>query len=177
MIYIDILYSAYKLNLELKSLPGILNSTNNATEKNTSDLFDELITHKRLNKTIKKLYKDGHHARAVEEAYKFLDNMVKKTSGINESGAKLMQSVFSAGNPVLMLNAGSSTSEQDEQKGYMQIFSGCMTGIRNPRAHECDWEDSENHALQLLAFANYLVERVENSKKSHNNRQKTSDLF
>lgn len=33
MIYIDILYSAYKLNLELKSLPGILNSTNNATEK------------------------------------------------------------------------------------------------------------------------------------------------
>ena len=57
----------------------------------------------------------------------------------------------------------------------MQIFSGCMTGIRNPRAHECDWEDSENHALQLLAFANYLVERVENSKKSHNNRQKTSE--
>ena len=47
----------------------------------------------------------------------------------------------------------------------MQIFSGCMTGIRNPRAHECEWEDSENHALQLLAFANYLVERVENSKK------------
>lgn len=91
-----------------------------------------------------------------------------------------MQSVFSAGNPVLMLNAGSSTSEQDEQKGYMQIFSGCMTGIRNPRAHECDWEDSENHALQLLAFANYLVERVENSKnhiiidKRHQNK---SDVF
>lgn len=101
----------------------------------------------------------------MEEAYKFLDNLVKKTSGINETGAKLMQTVFSASNPVLMLNAGSSTSELDEQKGYLQIFAGCMTGIRNPRAHECEWEDNEEHALQLLVFANYLVERVENSKK------------
>lgn len=103
----------------------------------------------------------------MEEAYKYLDNLVKKTSGINETGAKLMQTVFSASNPVLMLNAGSSTSELDEQKGYLQIFAGCMTGIRNPRAHECEWEDNEEHALQLLVFANYLVERVENSKKVH----------
>ena len=154
-----------QLNLELQSLPGVSTGKIQIGKQSEDNLFDELITNKRLNKTEKKLYKDGHHARAVEEAYKLLDNVVKKLSGVNESGSKLMQTVFSVGNPVLMLNAGSSTSEQDEQKGYMQIFSGCMTGIRNPRAHECEWEDSENHALQLLAFANYLVERVENSKK------------
>ena len=146
-------------------MPGVSIGKIQLDKQNADNLFDELITNKRLNKTVKKLYKDGHHARAVEEAYKFVDNIVKKISGVNESGSKLMQTVFSVGNPVLMLNAGSSTSEQDEQKGYMQIFSGCMTGIRNPRARECEWEDSENHALQLLAFANYLVERVENSKK------------
>ena len=154
-----------QLNLELQSLPGVSTGKIQIGKQSEDNLFDELITNKRLNKTVKKFYKDGHHARAVEEAYKLLDNVVKKLSGVNESGSKLMQTVFSVGNPVLMLNAGSSTSEQDEQKGYMQIFSGCMTGIRNPRAHECEWEDSENHALQLLAFANYLVERVENSKK------------
>ena len=136
-------------------MPGVSIGKIQLDKQNADNLFDELITNKRLNKTVKKLYKDGHHARAVEEAYKFVDNIVKKISGVNESGSKLMQTVFSVGNPVLMLNAGSSTSEQDEQKGYMQIFSGCMTGIRNPRAHECEWEDSENHASQLLAFANY----------------------
>ena len=41
-----------------------------------------------------------------------------------------------------------------------------MTGIRNPRAHECDWEDSEQRALQLLVWANHLVERIRLSEKA-----------
>ncbi|PZN08175.1 MAG: hypothetical protein DIU69_10450 [Bacillota bacterium] len=57
-------------------------------------------------------------------------------------------------------------SERDEQLGYMEIFSGCMTGIRNPRAHEHDWEDSERRALELLTLANHLVERVLAATKS-----------
>lgn len=147
----------------MKTLPGIV--PKEFHQSSTIEIFDSLVTNKRLKKITKKLYMDGHHARAVEEAYKYLDNLVKRTSGINETGAKLMQTAFSTSNPVLMLNAGSSTSEVDEQKGYLQIFAGCMTGIRNPRAHECEWEDNETHALQLLIFANYLVERVENAKK------------
>ena len=52
--------------------------------------------------------------------------------------------------------------------GYMEIFSGCMTGIRNPRAHKHDWEDTQHRALQLLIFADHLIERVRNSKKQPN---------
>lgn len=48
----------------------------------------------------------------------------------------------------------------------MQIFAGCMTGIRNPRAHDADWEDTEQRALQLLVFANHLIERVYLSEKA-----------
>lgn len=106
---------------------------------------------------------DGHHARAVEEAYKLLDNVVKKKACLqstNLTGAKLMQNAFSSNNPLLKLNEGISTSEQDEQTGYMQIFAGCMIGIRNPCAHESDWEDTEQRALHLLVFANHLIERV-----------------
>lgn len=43
----------------------------------------------------------------------------------------------------------------------MQIFAGCMTGIRNPRAHDSDWEDTEDRALQLLMLANHLIERAQ----------------
>ena len=74
--------------------------------------------------------------------------------------------VFNGNTPILKINAGESASERDEQIGYMQIFSGCMTGIRNPRAHECDWEDSEQRALQLLVLANHLVERIRLSEKA-----------
>ena len=146
----------------MKSMPGV--TQQNVLTASDIDAFEALITNETLKNKVEKLFRDGHHSRAVEEAYKYLDNFVKKASGIEESGAKLMQAAFSFNNPILMLNAGSNTSEQDEQKGYLQIFAGCMTGIRNPRAHESDWEDSEIHALQLLVFANHLVERVTNAK-------------
>lgn len=126
-------------------------------------LYDEVVTNKSLRKKTEKLFKDGHHARSVEEAYKVLDNLVKKKAGLTETdltGSSLMQTVFSPKKPILKLNEGASVSEQNEQSGYMQILAGCMTGIRNPRAHEADWEDTEQHALQLLALANHLVERV-----------------
>lgn len=133
------------------------------------NLYDEVITNNSLRKKTEKLFKDGHHARAVEEAYKLLDNIVKKRASPQQmdlTGASLMQVVFSSKKPLLKLNEGISTSEQNEQLGYMQIFAGCMTGIRNPRAHDSDWEDTEQRALQLLVFANHLIERVYMAEKS-----------
>lgn len=115
-----------------------------------------------------KLFKDGHHARAVEEAYKLLDNTVKVKAGLQQTdltGAKLMQTAFSPNKPLLRLNECVSTSEQNEQSGYMQILAGCMVGIRNPRAHDSDWEDTEERSLQLLSFANHLMERILVSEK------------
>lgn len=129
--------------------------------------YDSLITNKTLRKRTEKLFVDGHHARAVEEAYKLLDNLVKKKAKLqstNLTGSKLMQAAFSPSKPLLKLNECVSTSERDEQSGYMQILSGCMTGIRNPRAHESDWEDTEQRALQLLILANHLIERVNMSE-------------
>lgn len=126
-------------------------------------LYDEIVTNKTLRRKTRKLFLDGHHARAVEEAYKLLDNMVKKKANLQSSdltGSNLMQKVFSPNKPILKLNEGISTSEQNEQSGYMQILAGCMTGIRNPRAHDSDWEDTEQRALQLLSFANHLIERI-----------------
>lgn len=136
-------------------------------EKSSSDYFDELITNKALRKKTEKLFKDGHHARAVEEAYKLLDNIVKSKAGMSQSyltGASLMQKTFTPNKPILKLNACGTQSEFDEQNGYMQIFAGCMTGVRNPRAHESDWEDTQQRALQLIIFANHLIERVQLSE-------------
>ncbi len=156
-----------KLNKELASLPGIVPVTNTIMQNPTSN-FEQLITDSGLRKRVSKLFHDGHHARAVEEAYKFIDNLVKKLArpeNTSLTGAKLMTTVFSPNSPLLKLNSGSSCSENDEQIGYMQIFAGCMTGIRNPRAHECDWEDTEQRALQLLIIANHLVERLRYAEK------------
>ena len=163
----EVLKISQKIQQDLFVLDSSFNGSNKG---NTSlDFFDELVTNKTLRKKTEKLFKDGHHARAVEEAYKLLDNIVKNKSGMSQSsttGSALMQKAFTPNKPILKLNAGSTPSEVDEQNGYMQIFSGCMTGIRNPRAHESDWEDTEERALQLIIFANHLIERAQLSEVS-----------
>lgn len=169
-MYSAVLFKAKMLQAELDNCAGTLPRNEVQSQRFTGavDLFDQLVTDKAFHKTVEKLYRDGHHARAVEEAYKFVDNLVKQTakpSDASLTGSKLMTSVFNGNTPILKINAGESASERDEQIGYMQIFSGCMTGIRNPRAHECDWEDSEQRALQLLVWANHLVERIRLSEK------------
>ena len=118
-------------------------------------------------KSVKTLFENGHNTEAVEKAYKFLNNLVKKRTNLtpSRSGADLMRKTFSQKKPILRLNAGVTTSEKDEQRGYMDIFAGVMTGIRNPRSHEDEWEDQEYRALQLLMLADHLVDRVKNSVK------------
>ncbi|KNZ68206.1 hypothetical protein Tfer_3259 [Thermincola ferriacetica] len=161
MMYLELFKRVKYLNLVLKELPGVV------TDKENEVSLEVLLKDKELKQVVCKLFRDGHHARAVEEAFKFLNNLVKKKAKVDPSidGAKLMKQVFSVNNPVLKINTGVSQSEKDEQLGYMEIFSGCMTGIRNPRAHEHEWEDTQQHAIQLLIMADHLVERVRNSAK------------
>ncbi len=161
----NILTSVSLLKKQLESMSGVQIKKQIKFIK-SSNLYNIYATDIELKKITKKLFNDGHHARAVEEGFKFLNNLVKKKSGFSESdGSALMKKVFSAKSPLLKLNAGVSESEKNEQLGYMEILSGCMIGIRNPRAHEHDWEDSEMRALQLLSLANHLIIKVKLSKK------------
>ena len=128
------------------------------------DCFDELVTSDQIRRVSGTLFKDKHFARAVEEAFKCLNNAVKERSGSTDAdGAGLMKTVFSANSPVLKLNSFQTRSEKDEQLGYMEIFSGSMTGIRNPRAHEHSLVDDSDVALELLVLANHLMRKIDNA--------------
>ena len=102
---------------------------------------------------------------AVERAFIYVSNKVKWKSGlVDKDGADLMRAAFSANSPALMLNEFKTISHKNEQRGYMDIFAGVMTGIRNPRAHEHDLVDSPDVALELLIIANHLMRKINESK-------------
>jgi uncharacterized protein (TIGR02391 family) len=130
------------------------------------DLFDELITTESLRTVSRELFIDKYYTRSVEEAFKCLNNSVKEESGLeNADGDGLMRTAFSPSNPILRLNELTSTSDKNEQRGYMDIFAGVMAGIRNPRAHEHELEDSPETALELLVLANHLMGKLSTSNK------------
>ena len=124
-------------------------------------LYDYQITDPDLRRISRKLFADGHYAIAVERAYVYLNNLVKDKAGlVDEDGVALMNRTFSPKNPILKLSSLSSTSERDEQLGYMQILTGVMLGIRNPRAHEHEINDTPKEALEMLGLANHLARKV-----------------
>ena len=128
-------------------------------------LFDSLVTDVGLRQVCRGLFEDGYFAIAVQQAAVYIAKVVEEKSGYSDkSGAGLMQVAFSLKNPLLKMNSLQTKSESDEQQGYMRIFEGYMTGVRNPRAHEFDIEDSPEEALELLAMANHLMRKLNDSR-------------
>jgi uncharacterized protein (TIGR02391 family) len=151
------------LRNELNQLPGLLPVTVNSIELNTLPSLEQIVTDDELYQLVVKLFRNGHHSEAVKKAFLLVNNLVKNLAPDKGDGAPLMQAAFSPKTPIIKINAFSTKSEIDEQNGYKDIFTGVMTGIRNPRSHEHDWEDTEERALQLLSLANHLIIRIRSS--------------
>ncbi len=133
--------------------------------------FDNQITSTGLVRCTRALFADGHCSVAVEKAFVYVENLVKQQSGLSDKhGSSLMKTVFSVHNPFIRLNAGVTDSDRDEQLGYMEIFAGVMTGIRNPRAHSHNWIDEPKKALGLLVVANHLVRTILMATSSRNSK-------
>ena len=160
----------YNEVLDVRALPNDLTDGNLALDRivlgDDSEwlwliLYDYQITDPDLRRISRKLFADGHYAIAVERAYVYLNNLVKDKAGLgDEDGVALMNRTFSPKNPILKLSSLSSTSERDEQLGYMQILTGVMLGIRNPRVHEHEINDTPQEALEMLGLANHLARKV-----------------
>jgi hypothetical protein len=56
-------------------------------------------------------------------------------------------------------------TDQDEQQGFMMMFTGAVAGLRNPRAHRFIKDDPER-ALEFIAFVSLLAKLVDGAKKT-----------
>lgn len=127
--------------------------------------YEGLELHPSIARAVDTLYKTGHYSNAVEDAVKALNNLVRLNSGIEDKdGIQLMEYVFSPKNPILKINDLIDLSDQDEQKGFMNLFSGAVSGLRNPRAHKIIKDDAEM-ALEFIAFISLLAKFADKAKK------------
>ena len=127
--------------------------------------YEALQLHQVIADAATNLFKDGHYSNAVEDSVKALNSLVRLRSGVDDKdGTQLMEFVFSPKNPILKLNSLTDQSDQDEQKGFMNLFSGAVSGLRNPRAHKIIKDDPEA-ALEFIAFISLLAKIVDKARK------------
>lgn len=126
--------------------------------------FEERNVHPEIDVIARQLFDNGHYSHATFEAYKYIDKKVQMLSSSSETGYKLMTQAFNETSPLIKLNNLSSTSEKDEQKGYMFIFSGVIMAIRNPRGHEVSVKETPTQCLDHISLASLLLRRLSEIK-------------
>jgi uncharacterized protein (TIGR02391 family) len=127
--------------------------------------YERLALHQEIARAASDLYRDRHYANAVEASVKALNGLVRLRSGLELDGTSLMEKAFSPANPILKFNDLSDQSDRDEQKGFMMMFSGAVSGLRNPRAHGFIHDDAER-ALEFIAFVSLLAKLLDEAKQS-----------
>lgn len=122
------------------------------------------LIHPAITGVAKSRFDAEHYADAIETAMKHINTTVKlkvkKKTGNELDGAPLMNTAFSPKSSIICLDDLSTDSGRNIQIGYMQIFAGAMTGIRNPKAHEIINLDKPR-AIHLLFLASLLMHKID----------------
>lgn len=107
------------------------------------------------------LYQDAHYFSAVLEAFKSLEDRVRRMTGSTKSGTQLMGDAFGGSPPRVDVSSVSGQSGIDEQQGFLALFRGAILAVRNPKAHEPTRPEDPEVALEFLVFASLLHRRLD----------------
>ena len=126
--------------------------------------------HPKIIAVARDAFESNLFALSVEAAFKELNVQVKARIKkefpelrMEKDGVSLMQTVFSPTNPMLKVEPEiESTSGRDTQMGYMNMFMGAISAIRNPKAHE-NMTISKDDAIRKLYFASMLMYKLEDA--------------
>lgn len=155
--------------LEIKdALERLLQREREFTKVYSSGDNWETYIHPEVLRVAKPRIEAGLYADAVESAFKEINNAVKNKAKPNLErefdGQSLMQHVFSLDKTILLVENNLDTfTNRDIQQGYMMLFAGAMSAIRNPKAHG-NIQISKEDAVRKLMFASMLMYKLDSSQ-------------
>lgn len=128
------------------------------------------LVHRDIVVHAKNRFEDGYYADAVESACKELIQRVKKyhkdATGEELDGKKLMFKAFSIdrnNSPTIYLDDISTENGKNIQEGYMHLFAGTVSGIRNPKAHN-NVEITRERAIHHIFLISLLMHKLDEGR-------------
>lgn len=147
----------------LPEIQHLIDSTNIDGQPGTNEAFWQLL-HPRIVALARPRFEQGFYGDAAESCFKEVNDVVKRiyfeSQGRELDGSGLMTTALSPKSPVIRLTRMDTQSDLDEQQGYMQIFAGAMTGIRNPKAHG-NLNPDPKKTLHLVSLASLLMHKLD----------------
>jgi len=114
----------------------------------------------------------NNYFHAVFEATKSVADKVRKLSGSNSDGSRLVDEAFgigASGYPRLTFNTLKTPTEKSEHTGLMNLMKGLFGAFRNTTAHapKIHWPINERDALDVLTLASLIHRRLDSSIRTH----------
>lgn len=151
-----------KLQKEQRPTSKAATKASHGSHDSSPDIWN--LLHPKVVEVARTRFESRHYADAAEAAFKEVNEvvrrLVKKQTGRELDGATLMQHAFSPNKPILTLDDLGTESGRNIQLGYMQIFAGAMTGIRNPKAHSNIAIDAKR-SIHFLFLASLLLFKLD----------------
>lgn len=119
--------------------------------------------HPKFGEEPKERFLHGFYADAIFAATNILmDRLRKINRNIDPSsqdidGADLVGKLFSNKDPKIILFNDNTNTGENKQRGYVEMFRGWVSAIRNGRAHDFLEKITEIEAFQELAFMSMLM--------------------
>ena len=144
---------------DIKDNPDFLN------EYQSDDFIIDMLSnmHKEVTKIAKDRIQDEKGYRGIiSDVCTALESYTKEKVNDHEiqniGGAKLMEHVFSKDKAIIKLS-----DKQEEQKGFMFLFSGAIKAVRNKCTHEL-YSIDLHEVLDILGFLSFLFRTVDKGK-------------
>lgn len=126
------------------------------------------IMHPEVTRIAKSRFDTGHYADAVEATFKHINNKIKKiykdVSGQELDGVSLMRKALTPSGPVILFDDLGTETGKNIQQGYMDIFAGSMSAIRNPKAHD-NIDITQERCVHFLVLGSLLLNKLEEKIK------------
>lgn len=125
------------------------------------NMHDTVIT------SSKELFENGHYAESVESAVLELiirvKRIVNEVTGVSVDGTAAMQKAFAVKNPIIRVSDVTTKTGEDIQQGIMEIATGVVRSIRNPKVHEIV-SYTRREAVQKLCLISLLMDTIDQSE-------------
>ena len=134
----------------------------NEVDVSASDLLEHEF-HPAISSKVWSFFSHGAYDTAVFEAFKQVEIAVRKAGGYAEAdiGVKLMRKAFNVKNGDLT----DPEQQESEKEARFFLFVGAIGAYKNPGSHR-DVEITAEEAIEMIAFASYLLRIVDSRNQS-----------
>jgi uncharacterized protein (TIGR02391 family) len=150
-----------------QDVPSVLKAAEGLAKKGSREVktlaFEDLL-HPHIIASSLAQYRNGHLRDAVLNGVIAVFDMIRKRTGLALDGKDLVGQAFGTEKGKLLFSDIETESGKNDQKGFLQIYEGIYTGVRNVKAHSLEHDLNDQKAAQYLVMLSLLARRVDECK-------------